>query len=990
MKKKKMRIVFIVMLVCIVIFQCSQFVLYGIKQELSFSYTGGVETLAKDNYYQSKNTYREATLGGTTAYCVDYQRRLPSGTMRYVRTLSPQATAVLMYGYPNRSASQLGVANNKEAYYATQLAFWLVVGRTGEATKARCVLNLSNLSAKPGYEAFLSRCKSAASNLANQAFSNPYSANPRISLNTNNAKVTNSSGRIYIGPYTVTATDCKVNTVNARITNNSYNAFTTDYNGNVTNTFKLGQQFWVAVDERTGSGNVTLNINVNAGKNVGAVYTTGASNVQDYATIAQEGQQLTARTNVAWTGLSTKIRVEKVDQYGNPVEGAVFQLKNSSGNVVSQGTTGETGRIQFNNLKVGKYTLVETKAPNGYLKKNTTYDINATAGDIETIRVVNKKIEGGLKITKVDQDDATNPIAGVKFEILNSNKRVIATITTDEDGVATISDLEPGRYYYREISAPENVIIDKKEYSFDITTSNMIEKTIKNKIYSGGIRIEKVDNTSEAKPIEGVKFEILNSNKEVIDTIVTNEQGYAIKKGMNMGKYYYREVSAPENVIIDKKAYPFELTENQSRIEKKVVNRVINGAFRIVKADEDKTPIQDVKFEILDANKNVIETIITNAEGIAQTTKLLTVGKYYYREVEVPSAYLIDKKEYSFEITETKQKVSVNVVNKRVKGSLKIVKVDEFNKPLSGVKFQILDVNKKVVQTITTDESGNAVSKQLPIGTYYYKEVKVPDNVIIDAKEYQFNINSNEEIIEKEIVNNYKKGYLEITKVDQANLPIEGVKFNILNQNKEVVDTIVTDKDGKATSKQLTSGNYYYQEVEAPEEYILDDNLYKFKLQDNEQVVKKTVVNKTGLSVLKILKVDSETDEPLAGVKFEITNSKKTVTKTLVTGSDGVATITNLPLGTYYIKEVETLGNYILNGEEIQVDINKGNQVYEKKVKNEAKKLPVTGGFFSTDTTIIVTVSGISILGYVIYNVLSNKRQQKKRFEGFDEDDFIV
>ena len=175
---------------------------------------------------------------------------------------------------------------------------------------------------------------------------------------------------------------------------------------------------------------------------------------------------------------------------------------------------------------------------------------------------------------------------------------------------------------------------------------------------------------------------------------------------------------------------------------------------------------------------------------------------------------------------------------------LKIFKVDENNTPIKGVEFEILDSNHNAIKKVTTNENGFAEVKDLLPGTYYYKEVKVSDTYVIDFNEYEFDITLDQLNVEKKVINEFAKGTLRIVKLDkETKLPIEGVTFEVLNENKEVIETIVTNKDGVAESKKLQLGKYYYREVSAPDKYIVNNKLKSFKLENNDETFESTVFN---------------------------------------------------------------------------------------------------------------------------------------------------
>ena len=149
---------------------------------------------------------------------------------------------------------------------------------------------------------------------------------------------------------------------------------------------------------------------------------------------------------------------------------------------------------------------------------------------------------------------------------------------------------------------------------------------------------------------------------------------------------------------------------------------------------------------------NVIDEMVTNEEGIAESIEL-EKGTYYYRETKAPEGIKVDSSLHEFTIEEDGQNVIENVINYYIKGQLKIYKlIDGTQTPLAGAVFEITDENGEVVDTITSDEEGIALSEKLPYGTYYFKEIEAPDGYIKDENTYQFKV-ENEDIIETVVYN---------------------------------------------------------------------------------------------------------------------------------------------------------------------------------------------------------------------------------------------
>ncbi|MEG0074206.1 MAG: SpaA isopeptide-forming pilin-related protein, partial [Clostridia bacterium] len=327
---------------------------------------------------------------------------------------------------------------------------------------------------------------------------------------------------------------------------------------------------------------------------------------------------------------------------------------------------------------------------------------------------------------------------------------------------------------------------------------------------------------------------------------------------------------------------------------------------------------------------------------------------------------VLDSKEYPFEIKDNNKTIVKKIVNKRIKGTIEIVKVDDSKNLLAGVTFEILDSNKKVIAKITTNEKGIASLSNLELGDYYYKEIAAPAGYIIDSKIHKFEIKNRDKIV-KEVVNFKIYGTLEIIKIDDVNKkPLQGVKFEILDQNKNVVDTLVTDINGKAASKKLAYGKYTYREVEVPNDIVIDNAQYPFEITKANQIITKTIINTKIKGSLEILKLDEKTKEPIAGVKFQILDENKNVIETLTTNKEGKAESSKLLKGTYFYKEIEAPSKYIVDNKEYKFKIEVNEIVVQKVVFNKEKELPITGGL-GTDNVITLLVTLLSVTGFIAF-----------------------
>ena len=973
-KRLKLKIASIIMLLVLFTLEFSPFAVKAAPQQLQF-YCPGSISVARDVAYGKNVWYSRATLGGEVAYCVDYTCTAPSGVMTFRKYLSDQGMAVLIHGYPNCTPESIGCLSEDEAYMATQMALWEVLNRTGESNKAGIPFRVDNIQPLAGKEDFYNRAVTAAAKLVAMAEADPYTSVPTMVIDNANVKLNYIDGDALIGPYTVKieGTDpSTIKSITASLVNAPASARVTDVNGNDKTSLSSGDSVYVRMS--TSEDNATFNIKFRADvdRKVGAIYEKKGQTVQDYVRIDTEPNTMEKELTIEWEKITTlgKIELIKVDQDEEPVVGAKFALKDFEGNVLGEVETGTDGKVMFYNVPVGDYILEEISAPEGYAIKDKSQNVTVVGGETTTVKFINERLTGKLVITKVD--DANKPLANVTFEIYDEEGYVMDTITTDENGKASSKNLDYGTYYFKEISAPEGYIMDETLYRFKLDEENRtFYTTVTNERYKGSLLIVKTDEDNT--PIKGVKFNILDENKEIITTIETNDKGLAGVQNLPLGTYYYQEIEAPDNVIIDNGVYEFKLETKDQIVRKDIVNEKVKGSLKITKVDDEDKVIAGVKFNVLDENKNVVDEIVTNENGIA-VSKELTPGTYYYKEVEVPDGYVLDGEEHKFEITNDVTLVAVEVVNEKAKGSLQITKYDSNGSTLAGVEFDILDENKNVVDHIVTDENGKAESKKLPLGTYYYKETKAPDNVVMDEAEHQFVLNENNQVVQKTVVNDVKHGKLKIIKVDENNEPLAGVTFEILDKDMNVIDEMVTNEEGIAESIELEKGTYYYRETKAPEGIKVDSSLHEFTIEEDGQNVIENVINYYIKGQLKIYKLIDGTQTPLAGAVFEITDENGEVVDTITSDEEGIALSKKLPYGTYYFKEIEAPDGYIKDENTYQFKV-ENEDIIETVVYNTEEELPVTGGLISSNMTIVLMVALVSVVGYGLIRVLSAKKE---------------
>ncbi|MGM2746511.1 SpaA isopeptide-forming pilin-related protein [Bacillus cereus group sp. MYBK234-1] len=281
-------------------------------------------------------------------------------------------------------------------------------------------------------------------------------------------------------------------------------------------------------------------------------------------------------------------------------------------------------------------------------------------------------------------------------------------------------------------------------------------------------------------------------------------------------------------------------------------NKPSTGKVKIKKVDSnnDNKKLVGAKFKIEDLNGKIVGELVTNEEGEA-ISKDLPIGNYTLVEKEAPKGYELSKDKIAVKV-EKDAEVEIKIGNKKLPdpmGKMKLVKVDisDKNKKLAGAKFHIEDAKGKVVGELITDEKGEMISKDLPIGNYTLVEVEAPKGYELLKDKIAVKIEK-DTVVEIKIEN--KKlpdptGQFEIEKVDDkdSELKLKGAVFQVLDKEGKELSRLITDEKGKVISNQLAIGKYTIKEIKAPNGYMLFRDPIEIEITEAVKTQKITVKN---------------------------------------------------------------------------------------------------------------------------------------------------
>ncbi|HDX9600432.1 TPA: LPXTG cell wall anchor domain-containing protein, partial [Bacillus cereus] len=422
------------------------------------------------------------------------------------------------------------------------------------------------------------------------------------------------------------------------------------------------------------------------------------------------------------------------------------------------------------------------------------------------------------------------------------------------------------------------------------------------------------------------------------------------------GKAKISDLSVGKYKLVEKESLPGykQLTEPVSFEIKKGMTKVLSlkveneqldkGSVEITKVDKESGAVlAGVTFEVQDEKGKIVTKVTTDKEGQA-TISDLPVGKYKLVEVESLPGYKKLAKPVSFEIKKGMTEVlSLKVENELVdKGSVEITKVDkDSQKVLEGVVFEVQDDKGKVVTEVKTDKNGKAKISDLSVGKYKLVEKESLPGYKKLTEPVSFEIKKGmTEVLSLKVENEQlDKGSVEITKVDKDSQKVlEGVVFEVQDEQGKVVTEVTTDKDGKVNISDLSVGKYKLVEKESLPGYKQLTKPVSFEIKKGMTKVLSLKVENELLDKgsVEITKVDKESGAVLAGVTFEVQDEKGKVVTKVTTDKEGQATISDLPVGKYKLVEVESLPGYKKLAKPVSFEIKKGmTEVLSLKVENE-------------------------------------------------------
>lgn len=605
-----------------------------------------------------------------------------------------------------------------------------------------------------------------------------------------------------------------------------------------------------------------------------------------------------------------------------------------AGTLLETAASDENGMIIFKkDYPLGKYYTKEMKAPAGYVSSEeiVTFEAEYQGQNVKTVKLesVFLNTPTTFEITKEDITSGAE-LSGATLSVIDEAGNIVETWTSKAGEAHVIKRLVAGKTYtLREEFAPYGYL-KAADVSFTVEDTGKVQSVVmRDEVPKGTIIINKdgefLTDTNLVKDqwfsfifdyfrksLAGVTFEVYAAEDivspdgldtvyfekdELADTIVTNDKGIAMIEDLPLGRYYLVETKTSEGFVLDSTPIKADLSyiDQDTAVVyagMSISNERQKVQITVVKADAEteeklegavfglyaKEDIVNADGKVLQKKDTLIEKRVTDSNGKAFFLSDLPLGQYYVKEMQAPAGYV--KSDEVFDVDASYQNSKTKVLEFVVEFENKPTRV-EISKTditgeheLKGAVLSVIDVNGKVVEKWICDGKPHMIER-LPVGSYILREETAPYGYKI-AKDVEFEVKETAEIQRVSMKDELVKGKIIIHKTDEATKKdIVGVIFEIRDKDGNVIETLVTDKNGNAESKDLPiavfkEGKYqedivyYVVETKAADGYILDSTPYEVKLQYDDDAPEIVVYE------LSITNKPTEPELPQTGEKLNM------------------------------------------------------------------------------------------------------------------------
>lgn len=643
----------------------------------------------------------------------------------------------------------------------------------------------------------------------------------------------------------------------------------------------------------------------------------------------------------------TKVKIAKTDKNGNAISGAELKLvEKRTGTTVETWTSDSSPKTIERKLEPGKtYTLQETKAPAGYTTAENKDFVVLETGDIQEIQFVNNPtvvsitktsldnqiLQGArLKLVEMSTDDVTGePVEtqiGEAWETTNTKKLF--------EGV-----LETGKTYKIVELTPPTGYATAQPVTFTVADTDAEQAQ---EIRDGKTKVKILKQDESGNNITGARLQLLNSSGTALEEWTSTVDGYEIEGELTVGATYkVRELQAPAGYV--QAVQDVEFTVSDTTNLQTVVFSNKATVVEINKLDESGNKLAGATLQLFDENNNVVDVWVSTTSGHRVENKLIYGKTYTLKEVKAPAGYATAD-DVTFTVGSTSAvKQEVNMSDSKLK--VAVAKQNEQNELIAGAELKITDSQGTTVETFTSGTTAHEVEAKLEIGkTYFLCETK-PAPGYLSTQDVPFTVADSKQT--QTITMTDKKTKLSFVKYDENEELVPGAKFELVDNNGNVVESWTTGNTAHDVEGKLEVGkSYTLRETETPEGYAKATD-YRFTVDDVKvSTTQNVTIIEKGICV-EVSKLDEQGNQ-ISGAELKVLDSEGEEVASWTTDGSAHRLMNTLSAGnTYTLRETKPAPGYV-TAEDVSMQIQDIEQVQafrmtDKKTKVAISKVDASG-----------------------------------------------
>lgn len=607
-----------------------------------------------------------------------------------------------------------------------------------------------------------------------------------------------------------------------------------------------------------------------------------------------------------------QLTIRKTDaQTGYSLRGATIAFEQIDGSFRTTAVTDHAGVIQFSadTLPIGSYKVYEISAPEGYALDESvqTVDWDGKTDVTLTFRNVRKPT---LEIYKCDTDNLRS-LPGASFEVYRDGQ-LVTTVTTNDNGLAYVPGVTKGYYTVKETVAPAGYVLDSTEYSvyvdvYDPATTSDPRIVVTNSA-KPHLRILKYDAQTN-KPLSDTTFEVYRDGT-LFGQYTTDASGEIYLYDLEPGTYFVKEIAAQAGYTVNSTPQQIEIKAGHESYMLTFLN-LLKPGIHLIKLDSDTLqPLAGAKFRVAQIGGSFSREYTSDSSGEIDLTGL-EPGAYEVTELSAPTGYLIDEASRTVQINAGEN--AEFVFTDTAKPTLVIEKKDaNTGEVLAGATFRIARIGDEGhYLDRVTDRNGQIKIEGLEPGMFSVQEIAAPSGYVLNGQEYHVRLEAGK--TSTLVANNHQRPDLRIVKYDaQTMAPLSGVKFAVYCGTR-LIGEYSTDANGEILLSDLDPGVYLVQEIAVPDTHVVNSTPQEIELVEGATETYNLVFLNFVKPGIHLIKLDSQTMQPLANARFRITQVGGGYSKEFTTDASGEIDLTQLDPGSYTVEELSAPDGYLID-----------------------------------------------------------------------------